>query len=114
MIPFCTCNHGPKLNMSLSANQRRYLRQLAHPLKPVVMIGAKGVTDAVCKELDLALTQHELLKVKLTGDREERAAELEKLLAASGAESVQMIGHVASLYRPHPEQPRLALPAGSD
>ena len=103
-----------KLNMTLSANQRRYLRQLAHPLKPVVMVGAKGVTEAVCKELDLALNQHELLKVKLAGDRDERAAELDKLLEATGAQSVQMIGHVASLYRPHPEQPRLALPRGND
>lgn len=96
--------------MSLSANQRRYLRQLAHPLKPVVMLGAKGATEAVCKELNLALEQHELVKVKLSGDREQRAAELEKLLAATGAESVQTIGHVASLYRPNSEQPRLALP----
>ncbi len=100
--------------MTLSANQRRYLRQLAHPLKPVVMLGTKGVTEAVCRELDLALTQHELLKVKLAGDREQRAAELDRLLDATGAENVQLIGHIASLYRPHPEQPRLALPRGSD
>lgn len=96
--------------MPLSATQRRYLRQLAHPLKPVVMLGAKGATEAVCKELDLALTQHELLKVRLSGDRDERAAALAQLLEATGAESVQTVGHVASLYRPHPEQPRLALP----
>lgn len=110
MILFRTCHHGPNLNMPLSANQLRYLRQLAHPLKPVVMIGAKGVTEAVCKELNLALDQHELLKVKLSGDREQRTLDLEKLVAATHAEGVQIIGHVASLYRPHPEQPKLALP----
>lgn len=98
--------------MPLSANQRRYLRQLAHPLKPVVLLGTKGATDAVCRELDLALTQHELLKVRLSGDREGRAAELDTLIQASGAENVQVVGHVAILYRPHPEQPRLALPGG--
>lgn len=100
-----------KLNMPLSSNQRRYLRQLAHPLKPVVMVGAKGITDAVCKELDQTLNQHELLKIRLAGDRDQRAADLAQLLESSGAESVQVIGHIASIYRPHPEQPRLALPA---
>lgn len=100
--------------MALSANQRRYLRQLAHPLKPVVTVGAKGVTDAVCRELDLTLKQHELLKIRLSGDRQQRATDLDKMLAASGAERVQTIGHVASVYRPHPEQPRLALPPASN
>lgn len=100
--------------MNLAANQRRYLRQLAHDLKPVVMVGNKGVTPAVCRELDLSLLQHELLKVRLSGDREQRDAELAALLAASGAVEVQQVGHVASLYRPHPEQPRLALPAARE
>lgn len=114
MIPFCPCRHEPNLNMPLSRNQLRYLRQLAHPLKPVVTVGNKGVTEAVCRELDLTLNQHELLKIRLAGDREQRSADLDKLLAASGAEAVQTIGHIASVYRPHPEQPRLALPpAGS-
>lgn len=99
--------------MSLSPNQRRYLRQLAHGLKPVVMVGNRGATDAVCQELDGCLLQHELLKVRLGGDRAQREADLERLLAASGAQQVQLIGHVASLYRPHPEKPRLALPAAS-
>lgn len=110
MIPFRPRFHRLKLNMALSAHQRRYLRQLAHPLKPVVTVGAKGATEAVCRELDLTLNQHELLKIRLAGDRAQRTADLEKLLDASGAQCVQTIGHVASVYRPHPEQPRLALP----
>ena len=59
--------------MALSPSQRRYLRSLAHDLSPVILLGAKGATDAVVKELDLALTHHELVKVKLSGgDKEVR------------------------------------------
>jgi len=97
--------------MSLTPSQRRYLRGLAHPLKPVLLLGGKGVTPAVLAELEHALDDHELIKVKLAGgDREERASSLMQLLDASGAENVQTIGHVAVLYRRNDEQPRIALP----
>ncbi|HXS72769.1 MAG TPA: ribosome assembly RNA-binding protein YhbY [Rhodanobacteraceae bacterium] len=97
--------------MSLTSAQRRYLRGLAHPLKPVLMLGGKGVTPSVLAELEHALGDHELIKVKLSGaDREERETALTQLLDASGADSVQRIGHVAVLYRRNEEQPRIALP----
>ena len=58
--------------MALSPSQRRYLRSLAHDLHPVILLGAKGATDAVVKELDQTLSHHELVKVKLSGgDKEE-------------------------------------------
>lgn len=97
--------------MPLTSSQRRYLRELAHPLKPVVTIGNKGVTPALLGELDIALNHHELLKVRLGGgDREQCDAQTQELIAQSKAELVQRIGHVVSLYRPNPEQARLALP----
>lgn len=97
--------------MPLTASQTRYLRGLAHPLRPVLLLGGKGVTPGVLKELKQALDDHELIKVRLTGDaRTERVDTLEKLLASSGAEAVQHIGHIAVLYRRNDEQPRIALP----
>ncbi len=97
--------------MPLSASQRRYLRSSAHPLKPVILLGARGVTDSVLAELGRALDHHELVKVKLAGtDRAGRSAQVDALLAASGAELVQQIGHIAALYRRNPDAPRLALP----
>lgn len=96
----------------LTATQRRYLRGLCHALKPLVMLGNKGLTDGVKAELDLTLTHHELVKIKLSGsDRDERQQQLDALLAATGAELVQQIGHVVSVFRRNPDQPRLALPA---
>lgn len=96
----------------LTPTQRRYLRSLCHSLKPLVMLGNKGITDNVLKELGHTLDHHELVKVKLSGgDREERQQQLDALLEASGAELVQQIGHVVSLFRRNPDKPRLALPA---
>lgn len=112
MIPFSALDSAIRLNsMPLTPAQRRYLRGLAHPLKPVLMLGDKGVTPSVLAELDHALDDHELIKVKLFGeDRSKRKMSLTQLLEASGAERVQAIGHVAVLYRRNDEQPRIALP----
>jgi putative RNA-binding protein, YhbY family len=97
--------------MALSPSQRRYLRSLAHDLNPVILLGAKGATAAVVKELDLALTHHELIKVKLSGgDKDERATQVDTLLQGTGAENVQQIGHVAVLFRRNEDEPKLALP----
>lgn len=96
----------------LTATQRRYLRGLCHALKPLVMLGNKGLTDSVKAELEATLAHHELVKIKLSGgDREERQQQLDELLAASRAELVQQIGHVVSVFRRNVDQPRLALPA---
>lgn len=75
------------------------------------MVGQRGVTEAVLQEFDLALGHHELVKVRISnGDREARAAEIQAMSSASGAELVQSIGHIACFYRRNPEQPRLNLP----
>ncbi|HMM57779.1 MAG TPA: ribosome assembly RNA-binding protein YhbY [Rudaea sp.] len=96
--------------MSLTPSQKRYLRGLAHSLKPVILTGNKGVTPALIKEFSNALDQHELVKVKLGDDRDERKAHIAELGGAAQAELVQSIGRVACFYRRNEEQPKLALP----
>ena len=97
--------------MPLSNSQRRYLRGLAHHLKVIVMIGAKGLSETVVKELDRALLDHELVKIKVgAADRQARAEMIEAMATASKSEVVQSIGHTVCLYREHPENPQLALP----
>lgn len=100
--------------MPITNPQRRWLKARAHALKPVVMIGQAGVTDAVLAELDGALAHHELLKVKVAagGDRGERDAAIAHIVEATGAELVDRIGNVAVLYRPNPKKrDPIALPA---
>ena len=97
--------------MPLSNSQTRYLRGLAHALRPIVMVGGKGVTDGVMAELAQALDDHELVKVQLAiDDRAERAAAGDALAKQAGADVVQRIGKVIVLFRRHPDEPVIALP----
>jgi RNA-binding protein len=98
--------------MQLTEKQRRHLKGLAHPLKPVILMGNSGLTAAVVAETTRALADHELIKVRLPGqDREARDAALAQLAERTESTMVTRIGHVAVLYRPHPELPRIHLPA---
>jgi RNA-binding protein len=80
------------------------LKARAHHLKPVVMIGAAGLTDAVLREIDVALTAHELIKIRAGAEnRTERRAMAEAISAGLDARFVQGIGHVLVFYRKRPE-----------
>jgi RNA-binding protein len=88
----------------LSPSDRKALKARAHKLEPVVLIGAKGLTDEVVKEVDLALKAHELIKVRAPGlERDAREVALQALCERTGAESVQAIGKVFVIYRKRDE-----------
>ncbi len=96
---------------ALTEKQLKFLRGKAHPLNPVIMIGNAGVSDSLVAETDRALTDHELIKVKVRGaDRTARDAMLAQLSARTGGTLVTRIGHVAVLYRRHPALPKLVIP----
>ena len=97
--------------MSLTERQKRHLRKLGHELKPVVMTGADGLKPSVVAEIDLALSSHELIKVKVrAGDRQARDELIKTVCAELDAELVMRIGHVALMYRPDAETPKITLP----
>jgi len=95
----------------LTGKQKSHLRALAHGLEAVVQMGRHGLTAAVLREIDGALTAHELIKVKLPKDDEQTPeAMLAEIEAQLGARGVQRIGHLLLLYRAHPQKPRIVLP----
>jgi len=97
--------------MALSENQRKYLRRLAHPLNPIVMLGQSGLTDNIVKETDRALNDHELIKVSArVGDRDARDAAFASLTRQTASELVQRIGNVGVLYRRCSGLPKVVLP----
>ncbi len=97
--------------MSLAENQLRFLRGKAHALKPLILIGQAGLSDAVCTETERVLADHELIKVKVRGaERAARAELLQELARLTHSELVQRIGHVATLYRASAPLPKLVLP----
>jgi RNA-binding protein len=85
---------------------KRSLRARAHALKPVILIGQHGVTEAVMAELSRALDAHELIKIRFRGaERELRAAEIERICTTMQADFVSSIGGTAVLYRENPSVP---------
>lgn len=101
---------------TLTGSQRKHLRGLAHGLKPVVLLGLKGLTPELERSLDTALLAHELIKVKFLDHKEEKKDIAERMAAATGAEIAGIIGNIAILYRPHPdpEKRRIALDKKGD
>jgi RNA-binding protein len=99
------------MSTSLSNPQKRYLRGLAHDLKPIILVGAKGPTDSLLLELDNALERHELLKVKLSAeDRDTRDTWIAHLVEKSQSELVGRIGNVAIVFRQSKDKPLIILP----
>ena len=95
----------------LTNNQKKYLRTLAHDLKPVVMIGQHGLSEAVLSELDSTMKKHELLKIKIRVDDRNKKREIEnKIIEFSEAFLVQIIGSVLVIYRPFEVNPMIILP----
>lgn len=86
--------------MSLSPEQRREFRAIAHNLKPVIIVGDKGLSEGLRDELERALNDHELIKIKVASqDREARQEAINALCESSGAELVQTIGKIAVILR---------------
>ena len=97
--------------MKLTNNQKKYLRSLAHDLKPFVMIGQNGLSESVLAEIDFTMHKHELIKIKLRVDnRDEKQKIVEKIIEFSRSELVQVIGGVLVIYRSFEDNPDIILP----
>lgn len=96
--------------IELNPTQRKFLKALAHNLKPVVMIGNAGLSDAVLKEIGKSLAAHELIKIRvLNDDREAREAWLNTICEQVGCAPVQHIGKLLLVYKPA-AKPQIKLP----
>ncbi|EGM71189.1 MULTISPECIES: ribosome assembly RNA-binding protein YhbY [Shewanella] len=96
--------------MNLTTKQKQHLKGLAHNLKPVVLLGANGLTEGVLAEIESALAYHELIKVKVaSADRELKNAIVDAIVRETQSAKVQLIGHILVIYRQSPEM-KIALP----
>lgn len=93
--------------IQLTPAERKGHRSSAHHLDPVVMIGNEGLSAAVEREADAALSAHGLIKIRMTGDdRAAREAVWASLCDRLGAAPIQHIGKLLVLWRPMPEKPK--------
>lgn len=98
-----------ELSPQLTGKQRRHLRALAHELQPLVLVGQKGITEALIQNLDEQLTAHELVKVKVH-DADAIETSARALAAGTRAALAQVIGKILLFYREHPKDPVIKLP----
>jgi len=100
---------------TLKGFEKKYLRGLAHDLKPVVLIGKEGITNGTVRAADEELSRHELIKIKFNDFKEKNQKETltGELVDKTGSALIGMIGHTAILYRPQtdPAKRRIRLPA---
>ena len=89
----------------LSPTKRRELKARAHALDPVVRIGGAGLSPAVLAEIDRALKNHELIKIRVNGaDRSGREVILEGICRRTEAQAVQHIGRILVIFRENPDR----------
>jgi len=102
------------MTVILSSTQKKYLRGLAHKLKPVAFIGQKGITEALIAAIDQAMDDHELIKLKFVDFKEKdvKIAMAETIREKTGSSMAGMIGHTAIFYRPSRDERkrRIVLP----
>ncbi|SFV68770.1 FIG004454: RNA binding protein [hydrothermal vent metagenome] len=92
-------------------NQKKFLRSLAHSLKPIILIGQNGLTDGVLSELENTLAVHELVKIKMRcEDKEEKQQNIDNIIKYTNAKLVQVVGGVLVIYRAFTEDPVIRLP----
>ena len=97
--------------MSLSKKQIKFLRAKCHDLKAVILLGQKGLTEEVLKELEIALLHHELVKIKLAvDDRELRAQMIAMICDKTDSQAIQSIGKTLSIYRVNRDKSVIELP----
>jgi len=87
----------------LSGAQRKFLRGVANRLEALIIVGKQGVSDSLIRATDAELECHELIKVRFNEFKDEKDVLCARIAEATGAEVVGRIGHVAVLYRQHPD-----------
>ena len=93
--------------MPLSNEQKKQFKAIGHHLNPVLIVSENGLSEGVLAELDRALNDHELIKIKFAlTERDDRRALIDELCSQSGCELVQVIGKMALVYRKAAQQNR--------
>jgi len=96
--------------MTLNSKQKRFLRALAHKLKPVVIVGNAGLTPTVLDEIDNSIEHHELIKIRINAsDRTARQKMIDEISKHTYSQPIISIGHIAAFYRAS-QQPAIKLP----
>jgi RNA-binding protein len=88
----------------MNSTDKSHLKVKAHRLKAIVRIGQLGLTEAVLAEIQLALVTHELIKIKINANRDQRKEISQQICKVTQAELLQTIGQMLIIYRKNPDE----------
>ncbi|MCK5831080.1 MAG: ribosome assembly RNA-binding protein YhbY [Methylococcales bacterium] len=88
----------------MNSARKKQLKSQAHSLNPVIIVGQLGLTESVLKELEITLDTHELIKIKIRADKNERTQIRDHIMTRTDAELIQTIGQIIVIYRKKPEK----------
>lgn len=90
---------------TLTPQDIRELRSKTHHLKPIVIIGNNGLTESVIQEIDRALNDHELIKIRVSvkDSKEELIKITQEICTKTDSTLIQFIGHIIAVYRKNPQ-----------
>lgn len=95
---------------NLSGSQRRFLKQLAHPLKPLVRLGKEGPSQRFLARLREQIEAHELIKARVLNNCMATREEIDGAIEGQGVAVVQRVGHLLTIYKPNQKKPTIRLP----
>ena len=88
----------------MNSIRKKRLKTQAHALKPVVIVGQSGLTESVLEEIEIAITSHELIKIKIRAEKEERLQIRDQVIVKTKSELIQTIGQIIVIYRQNPDK----------
>ena len=88
---------------NLSSSERKYLRNQAHHLEPVVLIGKNGIKDGTIESINNVLQTRELIKIKFREFKDEKLSLSEKIAELTNSQVVGVIGHTVIIFRQNPD-----------
>ncbi|MDX8379997.1 MAG: YhbY family RNA-binding protein [Gallionella sp.] len=95
----------------LTVTERLALKGRAHQLKPTAIIGNAGLTTSVLNEIELTLKTHELIKIRVMAERDDRAAILNEICTSLNATPIQHIGKILVVYKANPDKNNIVIRA---
>ena len=87
----------------MNSARKKQLKAQAHSLKPVIIVGQSGLTESVLNEIEITLDTHELIKIKIRAEKDDRSTICNQIITSTKAELIQTIGQIAVVYRKKPE-----------
>ena len=86
----------------MNSDKKKQFKAQAHSLKPVIIVGQAGLTESVLKEIEITLDTHELIKIKIRAEKEQRNQIRDQIVTDTHSELIQTIGQIIVIYRKKP------------